>query len=307
MVENETVLCSLQYRPEGDRSTFIHRWSAGTISDLPSDALCLHCFENVHRSSQACMLPTSYTAATDQFSGFGQFCCPSCAIGYAVERNFPNLFESTMMLRMLVRQWGGDANADFGASFPAFLLSKFGGPLSVEEFHRHHETAKVWCCLRQPLVMTTSAVQIYDAKCNRRPKNAGASAATSPPPNPVSQADTLDQETRPKPAAATTDCVTHSSMEVCEADDAGIPPPPSVPSLTQTPPPSMSDDGPEECGCEIPHEPSPSQTQDMVHPVPPVAKKTRGMKKRKIVPSDRRLTQPSLMTLLRRRKDDAPA
>lgn len=156
----QPTLCSAPYRPEDDELSFIKRLSKGEVTRIDPEALCWHCVEPVKSNNQPCMLPVSHDATKNEYHAMGTFCCPSCALGYAVERSMYNIQQNIMWMRRLVRKWGGQSNIDFQPALPSRFLRKFGGPLNLGDFRAATSNTSVsWCDLRPPLIMVTDAVQ----------------------------------------------------------------------------------------------------------------------------------------------------
>jgi hypothetical protein len=89
----------------------------------PSPADCLHCSEALGKHA----VPVAKFKSDGRFWVFGQFCSPSCGLGYLREHNeSPQVFSWTLQM---FRVAFGINTARIHVSPPRFMLKRFGGPM----------------------------------------------------------------------------------------------------------------------------------------------------------------------------------
>lgn len=110
-----------------------------TWSAAPGD--CLHCSDALGRHA----VPVAKFKSDGRFWVFGQFCSPSCGLGYLREHNeSPQTFSWT--LQMFRAAFGIDT-ASIRVSPPRFMLRRFGGPLTKPDW----DGEDFICCKSAPL------------------------------------------------------------------------------------------------------------------------------------------------------------
>jgi hypothetical protein len=107
----------------------------------PPPGECLHCSEPIGNHA----VPVAKFKSDGRFWVFGQFCSPSCGLGYLREHNeSPQTFSWT--LQMFRAAFGIDT-ARIRVSPPRFMLKRFGGPLPKAEW----DGEDFICCKSAPL------------------------------------------------------------------------------------------------------------------------------------------------------------
>jgi hypothetical protein len=122
------------------RSRPIPQWRTSCSGD------CLQCGERI----LGIPLPACNYKENDRYWAFGQFCRPCCALGYVLEHwgeagASRCIVWTREMLSTVFAVPRGSA-----PSPPRFMLLRYGGPLTLEEFYGTDKKLTVYCAMRDP-------------------------------------------------------------------------------------------------------------------------------------------------------------
>lgn len=122
------------------RSRAIDEWPTRCEGD------CLQCGEKITGTP----LPACNFKEMERYWTFGQFCRPCCALGYALEHwGEAGATRSIVWTRqMLVNVFGVPSGG--APSPPRYMLKRYGGPLSLQEFHGTDAQCTQFKAIRAP-------------------------------------------------------------------------------------------------------------------------------------------------------------
>jgi len=89
----------------------------------------------------------------DTYQVYGSFCCPECAVAYLFKEKLDDstVFERYHLLNYLYGSVYNYTKNFIPAPAPHYLLTKFGGTLSIEDFRASLQTDKVLMVVNKPL------------------------------------------------------------------------------------------------------------------------------------------------------------
>jgi hypothetical protein len=89
----------------------------------------------------------------DTYQVYGSFCCPECAAAYLFKEKLDDstLFERYYLLNYIYGSIYNYTKNFIPAPPPHYLLSKFGGTLSIQEYRSSLRTDKILLVVNKPL------------------------------------------------------------------------------------------------------------------------------------------------------------
>lgn len=118
-----------------------------TLNDKKSACFwCSYDFDN-----QACYIPKY--EMDDNICGYGSFCRPECAVGYLMKENIDDStkFERYQLLNQIYSKVYGYKKNIKPAPNPYYLLDKFYGTLSIQEYRKLLKTEHMLLVIDKPL------------------------------------------------------------------------------------------------------------------------------------------------------------
>jgi len=161
-VRKVTIVCSSGIRRGYEQTSafFVHpifnntnSWPKTTTIPCYHDH---HTFENTPFT-----LPLSYNNQSNTYTVFGIFCSPECVKGYMMVHPVPNNSLSLMWLKkMLVNVF--DIHDDIVEAPPFYILKKYGGDLTIEQFRAAGKRKKRIIAHTLPFMACALAFELVD-------------------------------------------------------------------------------------------------------------------------------------------------